>query len=477
MNFNNFEIGNEILTALKKLGYEKPSTVQEQVIPKALEGKDLVVKSKTGTGKTAAFGIPICERVDIEERKPQALILTPTRELCVQVKDEITNIGRLKRIKCTAIFGKQPYEAQVNALKQRTHIVSGTPGRTLDHIERGTLDLSEIKYLVIDEADEMLKLGFIDQVEAIISKVRAEKITMLFSATIPEEFSSICNKYMKKPETIEIDSEITADNLQHLYYEVEENDKFDLLIDILYSKAVKSGIIFCSTKERSGTLASRMRKRQIPCEALHGGMLQNERLSIMNRFKKGEFMFLVTTDVAARGIDVDSIPCIINYDIPMEKDRYVHRTGRTARAGKSGYALTFVSSNQRRFQEQVEEYIGFKLEKAERPSFDEIQANKDSFIKEAKRQPEIKAPKTAKLNQDIMKIYIGAGKKKKIRPGDIVGAITGIPEVSPEDIGIIEILDNHSYVEILNRKGHIVLDGLKHKTIKGKTVKVQKSYE
>ncbi len=475
MKFNSFKIGDEILQALAKLGYSEPSPVQQQVIPKALEGQDLVVKSKTGTGKTAAFGIPICQMAEIEERKPQALILTPTRELCVQVKEEISSIGRLKRLKCTAIFGKQPYEAQVQALKQRSHIVVGTPGRTLDHIERGTLDLTAIKYFVIDEADEMLKLGFIEQVEAIIMKLGQDRVTMLFSATIPEEFDTICSKYMKNPEIIEIDSEITADNLKHLYYEVEENDKFNLLLDIFYSQATDSGIIFCSTKERAGTLASRLRKLHIPCEALHGGMLQNERLSIMNRFKKGEFMFLVTTDVAARGIDVEGIPCIINYDIPMEKDRYVHRTGRTARAGKSGYAMTFVARNQHRFLEQVEEYIGFKLERAEHPSFEEIQRNKEEFFKKTKHRPELKPSKGAKLNQGIMKIYLGAGKKKKLRPGDIVGAITGIPGVVPEDIGIIDIQDSHSYVEILNKKGMVVLDALKHKTIKGKTVKVQKA--
>ena len=475
-NFNEFNLSEDILTAIDKLGYKIPSKVQSEVIPRALQGVDLIAKANTGSGKTAAFGIPICERINLEERKPQALVLTPTRELCVQVKEDISNLGRLRRVKCTAIFGKQPYEAQATALKQRTHVIVGTPGRTLDHIERGTMDLSKIKYLIIDEADEMLKLGFIEQVEAIINRVNKDRITMLFSATIPEEIMGICEKHMRKPEIVEIaSSKITADNIKHVYYEIEESRKFDLLLDIFYVENPKSGIIFCSTKDKVGNITSRLKKQGIPCDALHGGMLQNERLSTINRFRRGEFMFLVTTDVAARGLDIQEITHIINYDVPMEKERYVHRTGRTARAGEKGAAITLVSHNEYRFFDAVEQYIGFKIENKELPTMEEILLSKDAFLNSIKAKPKLKKSKSADLNVDITKIYLGAGKKKKIRPVDIVGTITSIEGITPEDIGIIDIQDNISYVDILNRKGLIVLEALKYKKIKGKTVKAQKA--
>jgi ATP-dependent RNA helicase DeaD len=475
-NFSEFSIGEDILNAIDKLGYKNPTKVQREVIPFALQGRDLIVKSQTGSGKTAAFGIPICEKINLEERKPQVLVLTPTRELCVQVKEDIGNLGRLKRVKCVAIFGKQPYEAQVTTLKQRTHVIVGTPGRTLDHIERGSIDLSEIKYFVIDEADEMLKLGFIEQVEAIINRLNKDRVTMLFSATIPEEIGAICEKYMRDPKIVEVSSsKITADNIKHVYYETDETKKFDLLLKILYADNPKSGIIFCSTKDRVGNVTSRLKKHEIPCASLHGGMLQNDRLDTINRFRRGEFMFLVTTDVAARGIDVQNITHIINYDVPMEKERYVHRTGRTARAGEKGAAITLVSRNEFKFFNAVEEYIGFKIDRGEFPSDEEMMISKEAFLNSIKAKPKLKISKSAELNKDITKIYLGAGKKKKIRAGDVVGTITSIEGITAEDIGIIDIQDSFSYVDILNKKGLIVMDALKHKKMKGKTVKVQKA--
>jgi len=476
INFRDFDLSENIESAIARLGYRKPSAVQARVIPLALKDRDLIVKSQTGSGKTAAFGIPLCEKIDIEERLPQVLVLTPTRELCVQVRDDISDIGRLKRVRSVALFGKQPYEDQVRALKQRTHVVVGTPGRTLDHIERGTLDTSGVKYLVIDEADEMLRMGFIEQVEAIINALNKNRVTMLFSATMPESINGICEKYMKDPVTVEIEQpSITAENISHVYYSVEEERKFRLLMKILYGENPESGIIFLSTKERAGNLAERLEKQGIPCKALHGGMLQNQRLDVINRFRRGEFMFLVTTDVAARGIDVEGITHIINYDVPMEKERYVHRTGRTARAGEKGIAMTLVSPGEERFFKAIEEYIGFAVEKREPPSEEEVLMNKEAFLDRTRSKPKIKKQKSAELSRDITKIYIGAGKKKKIRPADIVGAITSIPDITQEDIGIIDIKDNHTYIDILNKKGMKVIEALKNKTIKGKTVRVQKA--
>lgn len=474
VNFKNFDIGEEILKALEKLSYNNPSEVQEQVIPLALQGKDIVVKSQTGSGKTASFAIPICEKVELEENKPQVLVLTPTRELAIQVKEDINNIGRFKRIRSVAVFGKEPISNQIRELKQRVHVIVGTPGRTLDHFKRGTIDLTNIKYLIIDEADEMLNMGFIEQVEGVISYLTKDRITMLFSATMPEEIEKLCHKYMINPINIEINPEnLTVEKIKQIYYETENNKKINLLNKLIYTERPDSCIIFCNLKDNVEGLVQRLKSRDYSCDKLHGGMLQKDRIDTMQRFKRGEFKFLVATDVAARGIDVENITHIINYDIPMEKESYVHRIGRTGRAGKQGIAITFVSPNEYRFLQEIEEYAGLSIEKGEIPSEEEVEEGKKIFEKGGKAKP--KKDKSAELNKEIFKIYINAGKKKKIRAGDIVGAITSIKEVNPENIGVIDIQDNFSYIDILDGKGKLVMDELKQTTIKGKSVKVQKA--
>lgn len=476
LNFEDFNISEEILGAISKLGYEKPTKVQREVVPAALKEIDLIVKSKTGSGKTASFGIPICEKVEVEKSNPQVLILTPTRELCIQVKEDVSNIGRLKKLRAAAVFGKQPFASQVRELKQRTHVVVGTPGRTLDHIERGTLLLDEIRYLVIDEGDEMLNMGFIDQVESIINKLPKNRITMLFSATIPDELEKLCRKYMKSPMTLEINpEEVTEENIEHILYEIDEKHKAKLLNKIMITENPDSCIIFCRTKENVDNVYNGLKNKNYPCGKIHGGMMQEERLEGMKSFKRGEFIYLVATDVAARGIDVEEVTHIINYDLPMEKESYVHRTGRTARAGRKGKAITFVTPYEDRFLKDIEEYIGFSISKVEEPREQEVENVKEAFLTKIKAAPKLKKDKSKELNKDIMKIYINAGKKKKIRPGDIVGGITSIPGVTAENIGIIDIQDNISYIDILEGKGKIVLEGLKSATIKGKVLKVEKA--
>lgn len=476
LNFKDFNISEEILKSIEKLGYKNPSEVQAKVIPLALENTDIIVKSQTGTGKTAAFGIPLCEKIEWEQNNHQALILTPTRELALQVKEDITNIGRFKRVRCSAIFGKQPFSIQANELKQRVHIVVGTPGRTLDHIERGTMNLSSVRYLIIDEADKMLNMGFIDQVEAVIKSLPKNRVTMLFSATMPEEIESLCFKHMINPINIEITPEkLTSEKIDQVYYEIEDDKKFNLLNKIIYTELPESCIIFCKTKENVDKLVERMKNRDYSCGGLHGGMLQNDRISVIDSFKRGEFDFLVATDVAARGIDIESITHIINYDIPLENESYVHRIGRTGRAGNKGKAVTFVTPYEYRFLKEIEEYIGYTIPKEEIPSKEQVEEGKELFNKKAKNTPKPKISKAAKLNKEITKIYINAGKKKKIRAGDIVGAITSIKEITAENIGIIDIQDNISYIDILDGKGKIVLEHLPKTPIKGKKVRVQKA--
>ncbi len=474
--FKSFNISEDIIKTIEKIGYKEPTEVQGKVIPLALQDRDIIVKSKTGSGKTAAFGIPLCQKLEIERNKPQALVLTPTRELCVQVKEEIGNIGRFKRIRAAAIFGKQPFNNQAKELKQRIHVVVGTPGRTLDHLERGTLDADEIRYLIIDEADEMLNMGFIEQVEAIINRLPKERITMLFSATMSEKIQALSESYMIEPITVEINPEtLTVEKISEVIYEVEEEDKFKLLNDIIYMENPDSCILFCRTKDNVDRLARRLQDRGYSCKGLHGGMLQNDRLEIIKSFKNGEFTFLVATDVAARGIDVEDVTHIINYDIPLEKESYVHRIGRTGRAGKEGKAITLLTPFENKFLKEIEDYIGYELFKEKEPSKAEVEAAKLHFNEKIKPKPKARRDKNLELNKGITKIYINAGKKKKIRPGDIVGAITSIEGITSEDIGIIDVQENISYVDIHEGKGAEVIKALKEITIKGKIVKVQKA--
>ena len=475
-SFSNYALSKEVRRALTGLGYEHPTEVQGEVIPVALQKKDLVVKSQTGSGKTASFGIPLCEMVEWEENKPQALILTPTRELAVQVKEDITNIGRFKRIKAAAIYGKSPFARQKLELKQKTHIVVGTPGRVLDHIEKGTLSLERLKYLVIDEADEMLNMGFIDQVEAIIDELPTKRMTMLFSATLPEDVEKLSRTYMNAPTHIEIKAAgITTDKIEHTLFEVREEEKLSLLKDVTMIENPDSCIIFCRTQENVDHVYRQLKRVNYPCDKIHGGMVQEDRFEVMDDFRKGKFRYLVATDVAARGIDIDNITHVINYDIPLEKESYVHRTGRTGRAGNNGKAITFITPYENRFLEEIEEYIGFEIPKELAPSKEEVIKGKAVFEEKIYAKPIIKKDKNADLNKGIMKLYFNGGKKKKIRAVDFVGTIAKIQGVSADDIGIITIQDNVSYVEILNGKGPLVLKVMRNTTIKGKKLKVHEA--
>jgi ATP-dependent RNA helicase DeaD len=475
-SFADYHVGDEIKRALAVLKYETPTEVQSEVIPLAMENQDLVVKSQTGSGKTAAFGIPVCEMIEWEEKKPQVLILTPTRELAVQVREDITNIGRFKRIKAVAVYGKEPFTKQKDELKQKTHVVVGTPGRVMDHIERETLALDQIKYLIIDEADEMLNKGFIDEVEAIIKELPLNRVTMVFSATIPKVIESLCHKYMREPTHIEIESTgVTAETIEHFLIEVKEEEKISLLKDVTVVENPDSCLIFCRTKEHVDVVYNELEKSKYSCERLHGGLEQEDRFAVMEGFKMGNFRYLVATDVAARGIDIDNVTLVINYDVPLEKESYVHRTGRTGRAGNKGKAITFLTPFEGKFIKAIEKYIGFEIPTIEAPSHSEVAGGKAAFEEKLGGRRVVRNNKTARINQDITKLHFSGGKKKKIRAVDFVGTIAKIPGVTADDIGIITIHDHMSYVDILNGKGSLVIQAMENETIKGKKLKVSKA--
>ena len=475
--FNEFKLSSDILKALNGLGYHEATEVQAQVIPTILNKEDLMVQSKTGSGKTASYGIPVCEQIDWEENKPQALILTPTRELAVQVQEELMHIGRFKRLKVVAVYGKSPFKDQVRELKQKTHIVVGTPGRVLDHIERGTLNLQQIKSVILDEADEMLNMGFIETVEMILKMTPKARQTMLFSATMPNAIKKLAKNYLSQPTEIKIESKsIATDLVEHALYPVRMQEKVRLLQELLTVENPGRCIVFCSTREAVDALYQGLKAKGYPVNRLHGGMEQRDRLEVMRNFKMGQFSFLVATDVAARGIDVSDLTHVFNFDLPEDQESFVHRIGRVGRAGKVGKAITFVTPFETKLLEQIQAYIGFELPVIERPVATEVEKARAAFEAKLKERPKIKVQKHADVNKEIMKIYLNGGKKKKLRAIDFVGTILSIDGVEKEDIGIIDIQENVTYIDILNGKGWIVIDGLKTKTIKGKKLKVQKAY-
>ena len=477
-SFRKFNISEDIVKALNGLEYEIPTEVQARVIPSALEKNDLIVQARTGSGKTASYAIPICELIEWLENKPQALILTPTRELAVQIKEDFINIGRFKRVKAAAIYGRHQFSIEKAELKQKTHVVVGTPGRVMDHIKKGTLNLSKISCLVIDEADRMLDMGFFEQVDTIMKKLPKERMTMLFSATMSDEVKSISSNYMKNPINIDVsEAGIMTADINHSLYITEEEDKFELLTDVTIIESPDSCIIFCSTKDRVDMVCDRLDNLGYPCNKIHGGMEQDDRLSAMMRFKRGEYRYLIATDVAARGIDIESVSLVIHYDIPLDEENYVHRTGRTGRAGQNGKAISFVAPTQTRYLHDIEELIGFKIPVITKPAKEEVAIQKPYFDKKMNTAPQIKKTKSDQLNKEIMKLRFNGGKKKKLRATNFVGVISNLEGVRAEDIGIIIVQDTLTYIEILNGKGPLVLEAMKNTRISGKQLKVTKAVD
>lgn len=474
--FENMNLSEEILKALKNLGFEKPSEVQQEVIPYILDKKDLVVKSQTGSGKTASFGIPLCELVNVEENKVKALILVPTRELAIQVKEDISNIGRLKKVRCAAIFGKQPFNEQIRELKQRVHIVCGTPGRVIDHIERGNLNTNDIDFVIIDEADKMLNMGFIDQIRDVLDKLPQSKNTALFSATITKEIEGLYSNYMNNPAVLNIKSKVfNRDKISEKYLNVDREEKFKYLLKSLYAFTDESAIIFCNTKDSVRNLSSLLKKEKISVKELHGDMDQKDRLATMENFKNKEFKVLVATDVAARGIHINHITNVFNYEVPMEKESYVHRIGRSGRGDKKGLAISLVSKGERRFLNEIEEYINYSIEEANLPEYEEIIEGRKRFFESQKNDYNNKTNVKKNIHNEVTKIHITAGKKKKIRNIDIVGAFSNLEELTGEDIGIIDVQEGHSFVDILNGKGNLILKRYKEIKLKGKVAKLSKA--
>ncbi|MBO5140933.1 MAG: DEAD/DEAH box helicase [Peptococcaceae bacterium] len=481
IHFSDYMLHKDILKALDLLGLNTPTPIQREVIPHVLQKHDCIAQAQTGSGKTASYAIPLCELVEWEENKPQVMILTPTRELAMQVQQEITDIGKLKRIKVPALYGKQSFKGQEKDLKQKSHMVVGTPGRVLDHLERGTLFTGCIGYLVIDEADEMFHMGFIEQVEQILSYLPNDRVTLLFSATMPKEVVRLAEQYMHNPVQITIEGEqLSSRKITHSYYSCDgmhTDERIDLLKNILKVHNPDSCIIFANMRSEVEDIYDALWDDGFSCGRLHGGMEQWERTEVMRDFKKGLFRYLVATDVAARGIDVENISLVVNYELPHERETYIHRIGRTGRAGQNGMAISLLERYEQSELKALEKLLEQEIAELSLPDETAMEQVEAAFRAKMDEEPEVKGNRNAALKEQILKLQIDDGKKAKIRPVDIVGTICAIPGLEAKDIGVIQILDWTSTVEILNGKGQIVLDTLQTKPIKAKVRKVRVAKE
>ncbi|MED1201537.1 DEAD/DEAH box helicase [Heyndrickxia acidicola] len=342
--FHEMGISEPIQRAITDMGFEEASPIQEKAIPVALTGKDIIGQAQTGTGKTAAFAIPILEKVDTSKKYVQAIAIAPTRELAIQVSEEINRLSKYMGITSLPIYGGQSIDRQIKALKKGPHIITGTPGRLLDHIQRKTLKLNHISVVVLDEADEMLDMGFVEDIERILKETPEEKQTLLFSATMPKPIQNLAERFMHDPELVKMKAkEVTSPTVKQIYYEVKERDKFEVLCRLLDVDNPELAVIFGRTKRRVDELSDALNKRGYLADGLHGDLNQRQRDIVMNKFREGNTDILVATDVAARGIDVSGVTHVYNFDIPQDPESYVHRIGRTGRAGKTGLAITFVT--------------------------------------------------------------------------------------------------------------------------------------
>jgi len=383
--FKAMGLSDVILKALKKKGFEEPSQIQEKTIPLLLEAKqDLIGQAQTGTGKTAAFGLPILEKLEpSKDKKVQALILAPTRELAIQVAEELNSLKGTKKLKILPVYGGQSIGGQISNLKRGVDIVVGTPGRIIDHIGRKTLKLDCLKYMILDEADEMLNMGFIDDVEEILKETPEERTMLLFSATMPAAIKKISKKYMKNQKIITIENkQLTVDLTDQIYFEVSRGNKFEALCRIVDIELGFYGIVFCKTKVQVDEVSNHLNERGYAADAIHGDISQNQRERVLAKFKRKKTTILVATDVAARGIDVNDLTHVINYSLPQDPESYVHRIGRTGRAGKEGTAITFITSSEYRKLSFIQKRAKTEIRKETLPNAADIITSKKSKIKE-----------------------------------------------------------------------------------------------
>jgi ATP-dependent RNA helicase DeaD len=526
--FADLGLAGPVLSAVAGVGYEVPSPIQAATIPPLLDGRDLVGLAQTGTGKTAAFALPILSRLDLDQREPQALVLAPTRELAVQVAEAFERYAEeLPGVHVLPIYGGQGYGVQLSALRRGVHVVVGTPGRIMDHLEKGTLDLGRLRFLVLDEADEMLNMGFADDVETILADTPADKQVALFSATMPKQIRRLSEKYLHDPIEIKVESKTaTAANIRQRYLTVSYPQKVDALTRILEVENFEGMIVFVRTKHETETLAEKLRARGFSATAINGDVPQPVRERTVDQLKKGELDVLVATDVAARGLDVRRISHVVNYDIPTDTESYVHRIGRTGRAGRSGDAISFVTPRERYLLRHLEKANGVALEQMSLPSVDDVNTTRltrfDDRITQALEAttrierfrdiiahyvrehdvPEVdvaaalavvaqgdepllldaepepaERPKRDRDQQPaagFATYRIDVGRKHRVEPRQIVGALANEGGLNRRDFGAITIRSDFSLVELPAELPREAWEALQATRIGGRPIKLRK---
>ena len=386
--FEDINLSKEVLDAVSDMGFEEPSPIQAQAIPYLMEGLDVIGQAQTGTGKTAAFGIPIVESVNPNSREVQAMVLCPTRELCIQVSKEITKLAKYKRdVMVLPIYGGQPIERQIRSLKKGVQIVVGTPGRVMDHMKRRTLKTGGIKMFVLDEADEMFDMGFRDDIELILQDVPEERQSLFFSATMAKEITDFAKRYQRDPQIVKVvNKELTVPKVNQFYYDLRSNIKTEVLARVLDIYDPKLSVVFCNTKKKVDELTGELQGRGYFADGLHGDLKQSQRDIVMDKFRRGNIEILVATDVAARGIDVDDVDLVVNYDMPQDNEYYVHRIGRTARAGRKGTAISFVTNRDFNNLREIERYTKTKIDRRPLPTLKDIKERQSTKLVDALRE-------------------------------------------------------------------------------------------
>ncbi|MFL5839272.1 MAG: DEAD/DEAH box helicase [Thermoleophilaceae bacterium] len=463
-SFADLGLSEPLLDALSHLGYEKPTPIQEQTIPALLQGRDIIGQAQTGTGKTAAFGLPLLQYIDTDTDEVQALVVTPTRELCIQVTQALRAYGERKGVKVVACFGGAPIRSQSAQLKEGAQVVVGTPGRLMDLISRHVLFLSDARYVVLDEADEMLDLGFIEDIEFILGRSPTGRQTALFSATMPPPIQALAENFMYDPELIKVAAPtLTVDTVEQFYAVVDEREKPDTLARIVRAEKPDQAIIFTRTKIGADRLGRSLGDRGVRVKVLHGDMSQGQRDGVMLAFKAERERLLVATDVAARGLDISGITHIFNYDPPNSPDVYVHRIGRTGRVGRSGRAITLVTPKQRKEIQVIERHA--KTEMQEWGTEDG--ARPEPKPDEPKREPrEARRPRHTKPHNGRgprVKLIIGAGRSDNVEPKDVVEAIVDQTHLENDDIRNVRVLERFTLVEVPQARADEVAKNLKWK--------------
>lgn len=525
LKFEELNVDEKILKAIGDMGFEEASPIQAKAIPVVLEGKDIVGQAQTGTGKTAAYGIPMLQSIDPKLKCVQAVVLCPTRELAIQVADEIRKLAKyMSSIKVLPVYGGQEIVRQIKSLKTGVQIVVGTPGRVMDHMRRKTVKFDKVKMVILDEADEMLDMGFREDMETILTQMPEERQTVMFSATMPKAIMDIARTFQNDAEVIKVvRKELTVENIEQYYFEVRSKNKDEILSRLIDIYNPKLSVVFCNTKKQVDDLISELKGRGYFADGIHGDMKQAQRDRVMNDFRKGKTEILIATDVAARGIDVDDVDIVFNYDLPQDEEYYVHRIGRTGRAGRAGLAFSFVTGKEIYKLKDIERYCKTKIMARQIPSLDDVKNTRiDNLFEQVRKTLEaggladMRAIVEEKINDEdytsidlaaallkmvlgddhdreddvlpvhfddndgngskMVRLFINIGKKDKVKPSNILGAIAGESGMPGKLVGSIDMYDAYTFVEVPIKYADIVLKAMSNNVqIKGRTVNIEKA--